>query len=45
MGPFVPVIAARATIENENAALNVSVIPGPPKTGATAFCISASIKF
>jgi hypothetical protein len=45
MGPFVPVIAARATIENESTALNVSVIPGPPKTGATAFCISASIKF
>lgn len=45
MGPFVPVIAARATLENENIALNMTVIPGPPKTGATALCFSASFKF
>ncbi len=45
MGPFVPVVAARLTIGDEDKALNVSVIPGPPKTGATAFCVSASIKF
>jgi len=45
MGPFVPVVAMRASIENKDMAINMTVIPGPPKNGATALCFSASLKF